>query len=55
MGIPENRAKTSLRFAFSRFNTPEEAVEASGKVIKAVKKLRHVQGDGVGPVAVYTT
>ena len=54
MGIPEQRAKTSLRFAFSRLNTPDETTEAAGKVIEAVGKLRRVQGNGVGPVAVYT-
>jgi len=55
MGIPEQRAKTSLRFSFSRLNTPAEASEAAAKVIKAVEKLRRVQGNGVGPVAVYTS
>ena len=54
MGIPEQRAKTSLRFSFSRLNTMEEATEAAAKVKKSVEKLRNVQGNGVGPVAVYT-
>ncbi len=53
MGIPEARAKTSLRFSFSRLNTPEEATQAAEKTILAVAKLRRVQGSGVGPVAIY--
>ncbi len=55
MGIPESRAKTSLRFSFSRMNTPAEAVEAAQLVARSVKKLRAVQGGGVGPVAIYTS
>lgn len=54
MGIPEERAKTSLRFSFSRLNTMEEAIAAADKVRRAVEKLRSVQGGGVGPVTVYT-
>lgn len=54
MGIPVQRAKTSLRFSISRFNTQQEVMEAARKVQKAVEKLRKVQGRGVGPVAVYT-
>jgi cysteine desulfurase len=53
MGIPEARAKTSLRFSFSRLNTPEEAMHAAEKTIRAVEKLRRVQGSGIGPVAIY--
>jgi cysteine desulfurase len=53
MGIPVERAKTSLRFSFSRLNTPEEAAQAAGKTIRAVEKLRRVQGSGIGPVAIY--
>ena len=53
MGIPESRAKTSLRFSFSRLNTPEEATEAAAITIRAVEKLRQVQGGGIGPVAIY--
>ena len=53
MGIPEARAKTSLRISFSRLNTPEEALAAADAVKKAVEKLRRVQGPGVGPVVVY--
>jgi cysteine desulfurase len=54
MGIPEARAKSSLRFSFSRLNTMDEAVAAAGILKKAVEKLRRVQGLGVGPVVVYS-
>lgn len=54
MGIPEARAKSSLRISFSRLNTMEEALTAAEKVTKAVEKLRRVQGPGVGPVVVYS-
>lgn len=54
MGIPEARAKSSLRISFSRLNTMEEAVAAAGILKKAVEKLRRVQGVGVGPVVVYS-
>ena len=54
MGIPEARAKSSLRISFSRLNTLEEALTAAEKVTKAVEKLRRVQGPGVGPVVVYS-
>lgn len=54
MGIPEARAKTSLRFSFSRLNTLEEATQAAVLTIRAVEKLRRVQGGGIGPVAIYT-
>lgn len=53
MGIPEARAKTSLRFSFSRLNTPAQALAAATAVIEAVTKLRRVQGPGIGPVVVY--
>lgn len=54
MGIPEQMAKSSLRFSFSRMNTQEEAMTAAAHVIGAVEKLRRVQGVGVGPVVIYT-
>ena len=54
MGIPESRAKSSLRFGFSCLNTLDEAHAAAAAVIRAVEKLRRVQGPGVGPVAVYS-
>ena len=54
MGIPEIRAKSSLRFGFSRLNTLEEAHAVADALKKAVEKLRHVQGPGVGPVVVYS-
>ncbi|MDP3851116.1 MAG: cysteine desulfurase family protein [Luteolibacter sp.] len=54
MGIAEARAKSSLRFGFSRINTMEEALRAADALKKAVEKLRRVQGPGVGPVVVYS-
>lgn len=54
MGIPEARAKSSLRISFSRLNTMEEALSAADALRKAVEKLRRVQGAGVGPVVVYS-
>lgn len=54
MGIPESRAKSSLRISFSRLNTLEDAIEAANLLKRAVEKLRRVQGAGVGPVVVYS-
>ena len=54
MGIPEERAKSSLRISFSVLNTMEEAMTAANLLIRSVEKLRRVQGFGVGPVQVYT-
>lgn len=54
MGIPEQRAKSSLRFSFSRFNTLDDAQQAAHAVASAVEKLRRIQGPGVGPVVVYS-
>lgn len=54
MGIPAERAKSSLRISFSRLNTMDEAAAVARALIKAVEKLRHVQSAGVGPVVVYS-
>lgn len=54
MGIPELRAKSSLRISFSRLSNMNDAIEAVRSVKKAVEKLRHVQGPGIGPVVVYS-
>jgi cysteine desulfurase len=54
MGIPEQRAKSSLRISFSQLNSMEDALNAVQSVKKAVEKLRTVQGPGVGPVVVYS-
>lgn len=54
MGIPEERAKSSLRISFSRLNTMDEALKAAEILAKVVEKLRRVQGMGVGPVSVYS-
>ncbi len=54
MGIPESRARSSLRISFSRLNSMEDALTGAAAVAKAVEKLRRVQGAGVGPVVIYT-
>lgn len=54
MGIPELRAKSSLRISFSRLSTMDDALAAVRAIKKAVEKLRTVQGPGVGPVVVYS-
>lgn len=54
MGIPETRAKSSLRLSFSSCNTPAQALAAADILIKSVEKLRRVQASGVGPVTVYS-
>ena len=54
MGIPASRAKSSLRFGFSRMNSMDDALATAAALAKAVEKLRRVQGPGVGPVAVYS-
>lgn len=54
MGIPEERAKSSLRFSFSVFNTLPEVQGAADRLRDVVEKLRRVQGAGVGPVVVYS-
>ena len=54
MGIPEARAKSSLRISFSRLNTLAEALLAAAILKQAVEKLRRVQGAGLGPVVVYS-
>ena len=53
MGIPEARAKSSLRISFSCLNTMAETLAAAAAVKKAVEKLRRIQGSGIGPVSVY--
>ena len=55
MGFSNERANSSLRISLSIFTSKEEVEEAAQKIIKAVKKLRAVQGGGnVGPVVIYT-
>ena len=54
MGISETRAKSSLRFGFSKLNRNEQVQPAAQAVVAAVKKLREIQGSGTGPVSVYT-
>jgi len=55
MGFSDERANSSLRISLSILTTEQDIQQASEKIIKAVKKLRSVQGGGnVGPVAIYT-
>lgn len=55
MGFTDARANSSLRLSLSIFTTEEEIRTAATKIVKAVQKLRKVQGgSGVGPVVVYT-
>ncbi len=54
MGIPEERAKSSLRFSLSHTTSKEDVSYAAEQVARAVKKLRSVQTTGIGPVTVYT-
>jgi aspartokinase len=54
MGFSDAKAKSSLRFGFSRLNTMDEALAAAEAVKKAVEKLRRVQGGSTGPVVVYS-
>jgi cysteine desulfurase len=54
MGFSDAQAKSSLRVSFCYQNTLEESMQAAQQVIAAVKKLRSVQGSGVGPVVIYT-
>ncbi len=54
MGFSRKRANSSLRFSLSIFTTKEEVDTAVEMILKAVTKLRRVQGrSGVGPVVVY--
>ena len=56
MGIDAKQAKSSLRISFSILTTKDEVEQAITAVVKAVKKLRSVQGgSGVGPVQVFSS
>lgn len=55
MGFSTARANSSLRISLSLFTTKEEVDQAVEMIVKAVTKLRRVQGGGgVGPVTIYT-
>ncbi len=55
MGFSNERANSSLRISLSIFTSEEEIDQAAEHIIKAVEKLRRVQGGGnVGPVVIYT-
>ncbi len=56
MGFSNERANSSLRISLSIFTTKEEIDTAVEMIVKAVNKLRRVQGrGGVGPVTIYTS
>ena len=42
MGCSDERARSSLRFSFSRFNTREEVTRATAILVNVVEKLRRV-------------
>ena len=50
MGHSEARAKSSLRFSLSRYNTGAEVDAAVEIVSRAVEKLRAMKSSGAGPV-----
>jgi cysteine desulfurase len=47
MGHSEERARSSLRFSLSRYNTKAEVDAAIGLVVKAAEKLRSLRSPGV--------
>ena len=54
MGFSDAQAKSSLRLSFTHQHTEHDVRLAADAVMRAVKKLRSVQGSGVGPVVIYT-
>ena len=54
MGIPPERARSSLRFSLSRLADISQVETAAESLIRAVTKLRRIQSPGVGPVLVYS-
>lgn len=50
MGLDAAHAASTLRFSFSRFNTPDEARTAADAVIAAARKLRDLKAADEGPV-----
>ena len=54
MGFSDEQAKSSLRFSFSHRNGVDEWRQAADCLIRAVGKLRSVQGGATGPVVVYS-
>ena len=52
MGIGIEEAKRTLRFSFSRFNTPDQVIQAVDQVCRQAEKLRSLSSAESGPVAV---
>ncbi|MGA2738120.1 MAG: IscS subfamily cysteine desulfurase [Bryobacteraceae bacterium] len=44
MGVPDEAARTAIRFGLGRFNTEEEVDSAAACAIEAVRKLRELRG-----------
>lgn len=54
MGFSDDKAKSSLRFGFSKLTTQSDCDAGVEAVVSAVERLRRVQGGGTGPVTVYS-
>lgn len=52
MGVGDEDARSSLRFSFSRFNTPDEAARAADIVARCADKLRSIRQPASSPVVV---
>ena len=42
MGVPDEAARTAIRFGLGRFNTEDEVDCAAARAVQAVKKLREL-------------
>jgi len=50
MGMDAAHAASTLRFSFSRFNTPDEVRTAAAAVVAVAQKLRDLKAGDAGPV-----
>jgi cysteine desulfurase len=47
MGFDAEHARSTLRFSWSRFNTPEETKRAAEEVVACAKKMKELRGAGM--------